>query len=326
MESYFSCPIKPDFPQSQGAVQNYSLSPEGLRRYINNYELPARLNHHSHREAETILRKGGFVGSLIESHKCMMRTMDHARAHIETLERRQVSVPSGAVFLAGELIQSKGRFVRTWHAPQGGLWGSMIYVSTLLPHTKLLLPLAIGVSCCETFHHVGVDRAEIRWINDVLVDDRKAAGILLEGFHGAVSKEEYNLIGFGINVNNDAFPDDLRASAISVCEYLGKQVDLQFFTYCFLAKLSWNLGLLSHGEDYFLDEEQWPNGMSRHPLLERWCELSSTVGRRVMYGFDVVMQPQYEAVVTGISDSGGLMLRLDDGSETIEYSGEIRYL
>ena len=209
---------------------------------------------------------------------------------------------------------------------RGGLWGSMIYVPTLLPQTRLLLPLAIGVSCCETFHQVGVDCAEIRWINDVLVNDKKAAGILLEGFYGPLSKEEYSLVGFGINVNNDVFPDDLRDSAISICEHLGEKVDLQVFTYCFLAKLSWNLGLLSHGEDYYLHEEQWPNGMSRHPLIERWCELSSTIGRRVIYGFDVVTQPQYEAVVTGVSSSGGLMLRLDDGCETIEYSGEIRYL
>ena len=307
-------------------MKNYSLSPEGLRRYIKTYELPARLKGHSHPEAETILRKGGFVGSAIESRKRMGRTMDYARSHIETMEKRRISVHSGTLFLAEELCQSKGRFVRAWHAPQGGLWGSMIYVSTLLPQTRLLLPLAIGVSCCEAFHQVGVDCAEIRWINDVLVNDRKAAGILLEGFYGPVSKEEYNLIGFGINVNNDDFSSDLRDSAISVCEHLGEQVDLHFFTYCFLAKLSWNLGLLSHGEDYYLQEEQWPNGKVRHPLIERWCELSSTIGRRVIYGFDVVTQPQYEAVVTGVSSSGGLMLKLDDGSETIEYSGEIRYL
>jgi len=51
-----------------------------------------------------------------------------------------------------------------------------------------------------------------------------------------------------------------------------------------------------------------------------------TVGRRVIFGFDVMKAPQYEATVSGISGSGGLVLVLDDGSEKTEYSGEIRYI
>ena len=45
-----------------------------------------------------------------------------------------------------------------------------------------------------------------------------------------------------------------------------------------------------------------------------------------MYGFDVMKDPQYRATVTGLDDDGGLMMRFDDGSGKIEYSGEIRYI
>ncbi len=297
-----------------------------LRCYINEVELPERAGHVPRSRAETILRKGGFVGSVIEHRPHMGRTMEHARTHIGKIERDQKSVSSGTLFLADQLHHSKGRFTRQWHAPVGGLWGSMIYVSTLLPDSRLLLPLAVGISCCESLHRIGVDGAELRWINDVLVDGKKIAGFLLEGFYGASSKEEYTLIGFGININNNEFPAALSGAAISAGTYLGHPIDLEVFTCCFLAKLSWNLGLLHHEEDCFLSDGHWSDRQPNHPLVERWRQLSSTIGRRVLFGFDVVSRPQYRATVTGISDTGGLQLKLDDGTETVEHSGEIRYL
>ena len=297
-----------------------------LRRYIREVELPERSRHVVRSRAETIVRKGAFVGSVIEHRSFMGRTMEHARTHIEQIERDQKSVSNGTLFLADQLHNPKGRFTRQWHAPLGGLWGSMIYVSTLLPDSRLLLPLAVGISCCESLHRIGVDGAELRWINDVLVDGNKIAGILMEGFYGTFSKEEYTLIGFGININNNEFPAALSGSAVSAGMYLGHPVDLEVFTCCFLAKLSWNLGLLHHEEDCFLSDGEWSERQPNHPLVERWRQLSNTIGRRVLFGFDVVKSPQYQATVTGISATGGLQLRLDDGTETVEHSGEIRYL
>ncbi|MEE4166319.1 MAG: biotin--[acetyl-CoA-carboxylase] ligase [Desulfocapsaceae bacterium] len=302
------------------------LTPDLLRRYIKDVELPERSASVPQPEAETILRKGGFVGSSIEHRAVMGRAMDQARAHINRRERDNVSVSSGALFLADQLSSSKGRFIRQWHAPLGGLWGAMIYVSTVLPQTRLLLPFAVGVACCEALHRTGVANAELRWVNDVLIDGRKVAGILMEGFCGAVSKEEYTLIGFGINLNNSDFPLEIREVAVCAKEYLGRPVDLQTFACCFLAKLTWNIGLLVHVEDCLLSAGNLPAGQPDHPLVARWCLLSKTIGRRVLFGFDVETSPQYQAIVTGISETGGLRLKLDDGSETVEHSGEIRYL
>lgn len=307
-------------------LSSSAVTPERLRSYIHEVELPERCRYVARSRAETILRKGGFVGSVIEHRPRMGRTMDHARAHIQQIERERKSVTSGTLFLADQLHSSKGRFARQWYAPVGGLWGSMIYVSTLLPDTHLLLPLAVGISCCESLHRIGLDDAELRWINDVLVDGKKVAGILMEGFFGASSKEEYTLIGFGINVNNSDFPAALSELAISARNYLGRPVDLEAFTCCFLAKLSWNIGLLHHEEDCFLSDGEWSGSGRSNPLVGRWRQLSSTIGSRVLFGFDVESRPQYQATVTGISATGGLQLRLDDGSETVEHSGEIRYL
>ena len=209
-------------------MQAYHLTSEGVQSYLRAHELPLRASHYGQKTAEKIIRKGGFVGSVLEHHQAMGRTMEHARSHIDRYEDEGRSVASGTLFIADTLRDSKGRFVRKWHAPHGGLWGSVIYVSTLLPETRLLLPLAVGVACCETYRDVGVAEAEIRWINDVLIGTKKAAGILLEGFYGPVSKEAYNLIGFGLNVNNIDFPHELKNNAVSAREVLGNRTVKSF--------------------------------------------------------------------------------------------------
>ena len=63
-----------------------------------------------------------------------------------------------------------------------------------------------------------------------------------------------------------------------------------------------------------------------HPIIERWKELTNSLGRKVVFGNDVLTQPQYSAHVRGIAEDGGLQLVLEGGEEITEHSGEIRYL
>lgn len=302
-----------------------ALSSFDLDKHLQSVELPIRKKGMLAGEAETILRRGRTVGSVIQQFHSLERTMAHARAHIIGLECRKESVASGTVFLARTLTGSRGRFNRYWHAPPGGLWGSMIYVNTLLPSSRLLVPLAIGVACCEAIRELGADSAKIRWINDVMLSGKKVAGFLLEGFFGQVSKEEYTIAGFGINVNNTDFPEELRDIATSLKQHLGLEIDLVRFTSTFIAKLCWNFGLLEFEEECFLKDQRFSGSGGGHALLERWLQLSDSVGRRVTFGFDILEGSGIEGVVSGISGDGGLILKLDDGSELVEHSGEIRY-
>jgi BirA family biotin operon repressor/biotin-[acetyl-CoA-carboxylase] ligase len=103
-------------------------------------------------------------------------------------------------------------------------------------------------------------------------------------------------------------------------------MDITEFTAVFLARLAWNFGLLYYEEARELSGEMFSGRQGRHLLLERWHNLSDTIGRRIMYGFDVMTAPQYQAEVLGLDATGGLILRLDDGFVKTEYSGEVRYL
>jgi BirA family biotin operon repressor/biotin-[acetyl-CoA-carboxylase] ligase len=275
-------------------------------------------------EVESILRYGAFVGSAIECHPVLDRAMERARTHIAAMEHAGRSVHNGTVILADRLERSKGRFDRTWHAPAGGLWGCLLHVNTLLPRSRNLISLAVGVACCEAVREIGI-AAGLRWVNDVLVGDRKVAGFLIENFFSPRYREEYNLIGFGINVNNRQFPHELRDTALSLAQVLGRPLDLNAFARLFLAKLSFTLGLLYHEEERGLDDGDGWDG-DGHRLLRWWRELSTTIGRRVVFGFDVLQAPQYQATVSAVSGSGGLVMVFDDGHEKTEYSGEIRYI
>ena len=277
-------------------------------------------------DAGEVIRYGSFVGSVIECHPRLARAMDRARQLIAEVERAGGSIASGTVILADTMSRSKGRFDRVWHAPAGGVWGCLIHVNTLLDQSRSFVPLAAGLSCCQAVHDAGGSGARLRWVNDVLCGGRKVAGFLVESCTGPVYREVYNLVGFGINVNNVSFPGELAGTATSLSQILGKELDITAFTTAFLAKLAWNFGLIYHEEHLQLHERPFSGPDGRHLLLHDWLMLSDTVGRRVRYGFDVMNAPQYEATVTGLTPEGGLQMRLEDGTPIVEYSGEIRYL
>ncbi|MDR3630129.1 MAG: biotin--[acetyl-CoA-carboxylase] ligase [Desulfocapsaceae bacterium] len=295
-----------------------------LRRFVADHELPLRRQVHGDLAA-AVLRYGAFVGSAIQHYPRLTRAMDQARAHIAAQEAGARSVASGTVITAGSLSDSRGRFARRWFAPAGGFWGCLIHANTLLPASRSLLPLAVGVACCEAIRQAGAFDARLRWVNDVLLDGKKVAGSLIQGFSGPQRQDDYDLIGFGVNLNNRIFPEELRESATSLAASLGRPIDLPHFQSTFLAKLTWNLGLLYFEEAKSLREEGFSGAGGEHLLLHGWKELSDTIGRRIVFGQDLFETPLYEATVTGLRDDGALMMRLDDGSSLAQLCGEIRY-
>jgi len=311
------------------------ITPDLISRIIQDEEIPLRSTTFPPEAVHEILRYGAIVGNRIEHHGKLYRGMDLARQLITKTEKANLSFPSGTVILADEMIQSKGRFKRPWYAPEGGLWLTLIMVNTLLPENSLLLPMAAGVACCEVLRTYGI-KASIKWVNDVLADDKKISGILTETFHGLRFREEYVLIGIGINVNNHEFPEELSEQAISVRSCLNRECSLPELTARLLAKLRWNIGLLYHEETKYLEvrggigknSETLPDNMDRneHSLLESYKSLTDIFNRRVLFGFDVQENPQFEAKVVGLESSGGLLLELDDSSRTVQHSGEIIYL
>ncbi len=311
------------------------LTPDYIQKIINEEEIPLRSNSLDPEIAQLALRYGGVVGSVIEQHSQISRGAEWARQLILDTEDKNESFHSGTVILADEMINSKGRFKRYWHAPKGGLWMTLALANTLLPESSLLLPMAAGVACCEVIRHYGIE-AQIKWVNDTLVDNKKISGILTETFIGPRFGEEYILIGIGINVNNDLFPSGLSETAISMKSCLNKELNLQEVIARLLVKLRWNIGLLFYEEAQYLEKhggiaisnktktENLPD--DEHLLLKSYKSLTDILNRRVLFGFDVQENPQFEAKIIGLDNTGGLILEMVDSSRIIQHSGEIVYL
>lgn len=305
--------MKHTLPTPQGVQKALALE-EGER------QLPSGLDPHH------VCRYGAFVATSIECHDNLSRAMLLAKEQIRQREEKNQSVTTGHVILAKQMKASKGRFTRTWHAPKGGLWGCLVHANTLLPLSRRFIPFAVGIACCETVREYGLKTASLRWVNDVLFEGKKLAGFLVESFTAPLSGETFNLVGFGVNINNSQFPQELATIAGSVAACLGRPVETGHFAELFLAKLAWNIGLLYAEEERFLHDECYSGKDGKHIIVDRFLELSDVIGKRVVYGFDVMEDPQYEATVCAVDADGGLVLQLDDEYQKIEYSGEVRYL
>jgi BirA family transcriptional regulator, biotin operon repressor / biotin---[acetyl-CoA-carboxylase] ligase len=129
------------------------------------------------------------------------RLVDSTNERARALAQR--GAPHGTLVTAREQSSGRGRQGRTWTAPPG----RALLCSLVLRDPPRLLPLTVGVAVAEV---VG-DSARVKWPNDVLVDGRKVAGILVEGR----PQEAWAVAGIGLNVavRESDFPPELRESA-----------------------------------------------------------------------------------------------------------------
>ena len=131
----------------------------------------------------------------------------HYRRTGSTNERARAlaarGAPHGTVVTASEQSAGRGRQGRTWTAPPG----RALLCSVLVRSPMRLLPLAAGVAVAEVAGH----GAKLKWPNDVLVNGRKVAGILVEGR----PQEQWAVVGIGLNValRPEDFPPELRETA-----------------------------------------------------------------------------------------------------------------
>jgi BirA family biotin operon repressor/biotin-[acetyl-CoA-carboxylase] ligase len=142
----------------------------------------------------------------------------HFRITDSTTERAKelasVGAPGGLVVTAEEQTAGRGRRGTAWFAPPGSC---LLYSALARPFAAgdpPLLPLAVPLAVCEAAESVAPVRTQLKWPNDVWIDERKVAGVLVE----ARPDEGWAVIGVGLNVAipEEAFPPELRDTATSL--------------------------------------------------------------------------------------------------------------
>jgi BirA family transcriptional regulator, biotin operon repressor / biotin---[acetyl-CoA-carboxylase] ligase len=141
----------------------------------------------------------------------------HHRVADSTNERAKelaaAGAPHGTVVTADEQTAGRGRQGRAWTAPPRSAVLMSVVVRDL-GESAALLPLAAAVAVCEASESAAGVRCEIKWPNDVWIDGRKLAGILVEARPAA----GWAVVGIGLNVSTtgDEFPPELRGVATSL--------------------------------------------------------------------------------------------------------------
>ncbi len=212
--------------------------------------------------------------------------------------------PNGALVLAESQTKGRGRLGRNWFSPKyKGIYLSLILRPRIPPAVSPVLTLLSAVSICEAVKKVAGLDVQIKWPNDILIHNKKIAGILTE-MNAEVDKVNFVVIGIGLNVNNDK--KSLIAQATSLKEQLGQPT----------SRIALLQELLRRIESNYLVLEDKGAG----PIIEKWRNFSSTLGRRVKVYYQ---DKHIEGYAADIDKDGSLLIRKDSGFIQKVSSGDV---
>lgn len=223
---------------------------------------------------------------------------------MEEVRSRESEAPEGLTVVAERQTAGQGRAGRAWlGTPGGSLLFSTLLRPECLPQRFQLFPVVSGLAVVVALETMYGIRAEVKWPNDVLVNGRKLAGILVTSRvnRGSISKA---VIGVGINLTRA--PLEVADRAIAVADVIDTPVDRDRL----LEEVLSNLGVV-YGS--VLDEDvDW--------LQELWQERAAWLGERVLVR---TRQESIPGMLDGISRAGALRLATTDGPILEVTSGDI---
>lgn len=209
----------------------------------------------------------------------------------------------GTMVLAEEQTAGRGRVGRTFYSPKSaGLYISIVLRPDLSLADAVLMTTAAAVAVSRAIEEVAGCSPQIKWVNDVFVNDKKVCGILTEAVSGFESGTvESVVVGIGINVIDAGFPDDLRCTAGALC------TGTPGFSRNHLAAAVVN-HLLELG-----------NTLADRSFLDEYRRRSMILGKPIRF---LEKNVWHDATALFIDSSGGLVVKTDDGVRTLS-SGEI---
>ncbi len=217
-------------------------------------------------------------------------------------------VPEGTLVIAEIQTHGKGRLLRKWTSPKGGLWFSLVLTPTLITLNQASgLTILVALSIAKAIKNETNLKPLIKWPNDLYINNKKIVGIFTESSTIEVAVK-YIILGVGINVNIDS--TYLPSGATSLKDELGKEISMIDL----LAKI-----LESMEEDYLKFKESH----NLLPVLNEINELSLVSGKQVKIKFPT---KSIEGYAGSIDEHGRLLVELEDGQTQIITSGEVSLL
>lgn len=212
----------------------------------------------------------------------------------KVIEYLQNDFYSSILLIAKTQTKGRGRKEDDWFSPEGGFWASLgILTSISLNESQLALfhyftAILLTHVIKEEYNLI----VQIKWPNDLLYENKKLAGILIDYVTGP--QKNYILIGMGVNLNNPSnqMPKDLKSTVISIKDILHKSVSLDSFAHkiCFYAN------------QYFLPIIEF-NPEKIQTLIQEYNQHSQ------IYGKEVILDDSMKYYCDGINHKGFMQFR-----------------
>jgi BirA family transcriptional regulator, biotin operon repressor / biotin---[acetyl-CoA-carboxylase] ligase len=226
----------------------------------------------------------------------------------------------GTLLIADAQSAGRGRLKRRWVAPAGSaLLLSLILRPPLEPAQAPRLTMICGLAAADALEQVAGVRAGLKWPNDLLIGDRKMAGILTE-MATLGETLDFVVVGIGINVNarparlaDDADADaqrqdpslaTLATEATSLAEEAGRPISR--------LELLWRFMELLEG--------RYRGVLSGESPFEEWSARLSILGRRIAVDLG---REKIEGRAAGVDADGALIVELDDGTRRPVLAGDV---
>ena len=233
-----------------------------------------------------------------------------------SLAETNINTEHGTVIVADEQYEGIGRGKKKWASPRGGLWMSLI-IKPKIDFAKInMISVISAISVCEAINDISHLKTFIKWPNDVLINEKKLAGILIDT-NTNNNKNDYIIIGIGINIDVDISKINLSIESNNIIstrvtsihnEIKAKNIDRFILMKQLLRKIDFYLSLLE-------------NDRYHKKIIEIYKNLSNIIGKRVIIYHECLKK--YSGIVKDIDNGGGLILEREDKLEEIIYSGEI---
>ncbi|MBI2513604.1 MAG: biotin--[acetyl-CoA-carboxylase] ligase [Opitutae bacterium] len=247
------------------------------------------------------------LGRTRAPHLVCLDTVDSTNSEAE--RRLASDEPVPLVILARQQTRGRGRRGRAWHsAANGNLYATFVWRPQLEPERLQDFTLWLGVSVCELVENFCKLAPGLKWPNDLLLDGRKAGGMLTEARIDADQVRDL-VFGLGLNVNGRAadLPVDLRRIATSLAEVTAAPLDLNKFAAALIGRV---------GQAY----AEFIDGSYRARFADLWHRYDVLRGKpvTVIQGTRTV-----RGTATGIDDEGSLIVRTDAGPTERFRAGEV---
>ncbi len=216
----------------------------------------------------------------------------------------------GEVVVAESQSQGRGRLGREWFSPPYlNLYLSIILRPKIPPHQASLMTLMAAVATAEAIHSFSGLKPSIKWPNDLLLGEKKVAGLLNE-IHSEADRIHFVILGIGVNLNMETrmFPKELWTKATSLKIERGEDVSRKEFFQILLKTLErWYATFLKEGATAILDT--W----------RRWATLRGRLVKITSFGDTLVGK------AIDIDSDGALILETKDGTQRRILAGDVEY-